>query len=815
MRGRIISLLAGLLLAAGWNSAAASASGVAVHASVGFNNVYRDGPQWVPIHARVTNTGASFLAGEITARGNTAASATYTQPVSLYPGTTKVSTLYVPATGVGNDVTVTYMVGGRRMGQAVAYPEAIPDGDLLLGALTDDPSTISWLRSAAPAGTHLHLVALSADTLPSAPEALLGLDALVLTNLDTSQLDSGQIDALRGYVHEGGSLLLVGGASWQSTLGGLPSDLVPGRPAGFRTIQSLPARRLLGSASTPHGRLGAAPLASPRGVVLIPAGNEALVVKQPLGDGLVDYLGFDPSQSPLSRWAGLPGLSRAILADVMPQSLRRLPLDPADRSTSYLFPGSQPMALGTELANVPAPAIAVLLGLLVVGVVAIIFVVAVPLLVRRMRPRLAPFAAALAILIAAGTLVRAAPAYAESRTIVNTISFVQLDGNGPQYPATVYAGLIAPLAGTYRLDYPAPALATNLSASYPGPYWNGGTVVSEGPSTEIDLGRMGYWSARAVSLHTTVALRGGVVTSVGLTRRGDIAGRIYNRTDTVLREPVLIAGRTDARLPDIPPHASVPVTLAPAADPQEHDYVPMLTRIYGRPRIAGNGLSSVSPFGNPTDMPREKSMADRIRDAVDTLPETNLVSILGEVTFVAWTDAPIAPFTVNGAHVQERDLSMLVKAVPTLSPPSGRFQIQNGTIGGRMLSVSPVPAAYTCCGPTAQPISFGRGGSATFAFTLPIHTGVSSMRLDVYAGGSDPEASGYEGLPAGTVSVYDWRSGRWTPLSAHNGIARPVNPDRLVSPSGAVLVRIVAKRGDLSILDAHQDIQLAVTGTRR
>jgi hypothetical protein len=786
-----------------------------VRASVGFNNLYRDGPQWVPVRARVSNTGASLLTGEITVQGNTASSATYSQPVSLYPGTTKVSTLYVPATGVGNAVTVRYVAAGRTIGQALAYPEAIPDGDLLVGTLTDNPATTSWLRGAAPPGTTLHLAPLSPTGVPPAPEALLGLDALVLTNLDSSQLDSGQIDALRGYVQQGGSLLVVGGADWQATLGGLPSDLVPGHPTGFRTVPLLPEPRLLGNAPLPHGRVGVAPLRSPRGVALLSHGAEGLIVKQPLGDGLIDYLAFDPSQSPLAGWAGLPALSRAILGDAMPQSMRRLSLDSADRSTGYLFPGSQPMALPTELANVPEPAVAVLLGLLVLGAAAIVFIVAVPLVVRRMKPRLAPFAVVLAVLIAAGTLIRAAPAYAESRTIVNTISFVWLDGKGPQYPATVYAGVIAPIARSYHLDYPYPALATNLTAAYPFPYSSGGTAVTEGTSTGIDLGRMGYWSARAVSLRTTATLPGNVVTALSLTRNGDIKGRIVNGTDTVLREPVLIAGRSDARLPDIPPHSSLPVTLAPSADPQEHDYEPMLTRIYGRPRIAGDGLSSVSPFGNPTDMPRERSVADRIRDAVDTLPETNLVSILGEVTFVAWTDAEIAPFTLNGAHVQQRNISMLVKTIPQLSPPSGHFRIENGTLGARVLSVNPAPAAYTCCGPTAQPISFGHGGSATFAFALPTRTRVSSLQLNIYAGGEDPVASGYEGLAPGTVAAYDWRSGSWSALNFHNGVAKPAKPQRLVSPSGAVLLRMVAERGDLSILDAHQDIQLTLTGTRK
>lgn len=815
MRGHLVPLVAGLLLAAGWSSAAASSPGVSVRASVGFSNLYRNGPQWVPVHARLRNGGSSILNGEVTVRGNTAASATYTQSVSLYPGTTKDVTLYVPATGVGNEVTIRYVVGNRTAAQATTYPEALPDTDLIVGALSDNAAAITWLNRAESAGSRLHVVSLSNATLPSEPEALASLDALILTNVDTSQLDSGQIAALRGYVQEGGALIEVGGADWQATLGGLPADLIPGRPAGLRILPSMPVARLLGLTTAPPGRLPAAPLTAARGVVLLSSHQQALMVKQPFADGLVEYLAFDPSQAPLAGWSRLGGLSTAILGDAMPQSIRRLTLDPADRASSYLFPGSQPMALGTELANVPAPAVAVLLGLIILVLAAVLLILTAIFVIRRVRPGLAPIAIPLAVLIAVGGLVRAAPAYAASRTIVNTLSFVRLVGHGPQYPANVYAGVITPLAGTYRLEYSGPALATNLSALYPGPYWDAGTTVSEGPSTGVDLGRVGFWGDRALSLRTTVRLDGGVATRLRLTRSGVITGRIYNQTDFVLREPLLIAGRSDVRLADIQPHASEAVTLVPSVDPQEHDYVPMLTRIYGRPLRAGNGLSAVSPFGNPSDMPREQSMSDRIRDAVDTLPETNLVSVLGEVMFVAWTDASLTPFTVNGSSVQQRNLTMLVKTVPPLSPPAGAFHVRYGTLGAQMLSVNPTPAPYTCCGATAQPISFGRGGSASFAFMLPQHLRLSSMRLDVYAGGSDPEASGYEGLSRGSVFAYDWRSGRWVTLHFHHGVAAVSHPNRLVSSAGALMLRLLATQAEMSILDAHQDLQLAVAGTRQ
>jgi hypothetical protein len=128
--------------------------------------------------------------------------------------------------------------------------------------------------------------------------------------------------------------------------------------------------------------------------------------------------------------------------------------------------------------------------------------------------------------------------------------------------------------------------------------------------------------------------------------------------------------------------------------------------------------------------------------------------------------------------------------------------------------VHPAAAPYECCGTTPQPIAFGPGGSASFAFSLPAGIRLSRVRLYLYAGGVDPSASGYEGVPRNAVSAYDWHAGRWIDLAFRNGASDLPDPGRFVSPDGSILVRLVATNGDLSILDPHQDLQIDVTGRR-
>jgi hypothetical protein len=239
----------------------------------------------------------------------------------------------------------------------------------------------------------------------------------------------------------------------------------------------------------------------------------------------------------------------------------------------------------------------------------------------------------------------------------------------------------------------------------------------------------------------------------------------------------------------------------------------MLTRIYGRPQTVGNGIPAVAPFGSSSDMPPEGTIADRIRNAVDTLPETNLLSLLGQITFVAWSDHTLAPLTVNGAPPQHRDLTLLAEPVRGLDLPSGHFRIQSGTVGAQALEVRPAPARYQCCGPTAQPISLGPGGSATFAFHLPgnrVH--LSTLQFTVYAGGADPAATGYEGMSRGGASAYNWKAGRWESLAFRGGVAVASSAPSLVSHNGYILLRLEANHEDLSVLDPHADLQIEATG---
>jgi hypothetical protein len=314
----------------------------------------------------------------------------------------------------------------------------------------------------------------------------------------------------------------------------------------------------------------------------------------------------------------------------------------------------------------------------------------------------------------------------------------------------------------------------------------------------------GDWRTRAASLRTAVSVTGSVQEHLSLNRSGDIVGTIRNDTALTLANPAIIAGRAWQRLPSIGPHRSVRVSVRPSTDIHRHDYSEMLFKVYGRSSI----------FDTGSDLWRHGSLSDRIRDAVSTLPQTHVLSMVGEVMLVAWTERPFLNVRLNGGVADQRALTLVVKPL-TIGLAPGTSTLRTGTLGASLVDESPAQPRYACCNPSAQAIYIGAGGSATFEFDVPraksVH--VRGLTLSVYGGGPDSTYTGYTDMPAGACRVFDWRRLRWRSLNFRNGVATLGRPDRFVSATGAILVtlRALDDSHELIITDPHQDLQLSGT----
>lgn len=825
---------------------------VSIRVSAGYDGQYR-GTAWTPIRITLHNRTASDFSGTVEVPESTNAMnnygppqpfhALYQTPVTLPAGATKQVTLYIPGYDIQSEVDASLRIGGRTVSRAT-YITGFADNTFTMAALTSDPADVSWLNSLNPPGVTTNLVRLTPATLDPVPEALATFDLIALTDADTSRLDHEQIAALERYVHNGGSLLLIGGPNWQGTLRPLPADLLPGHLVGARAVPDLHSLLSISpvSTTTSSGRqfnqaTTISVLDRPRGAVAASQAGVPLVVRTMLGRGEIEYLAFDPAVDPVRHWAGGQDLLGLLVTTAAPVAASR-GAQPAGPPPSPFFNAfGPPSDIASELSNVPAVALPSLLLFIVLTALYILLLGPLNFLVlRRLKRRELTWVTVPTLaLLCVGSTFGVAFHLKGSTVLLNTVGMVTLDGSDGPHPATLYVGLFAPVRGDYHLTYDGSALPDTVpqfnfyyGPGGPPPRTNPlGLRLQEGAKTGVTFLSMNMWSMRDVALHTTVNVPGTVQSNLHVDAHGDIVGTIHNGTNLTLRHPTLMAGRAVAHLHDIPAGATIEARVRPSADVYNQDQSPVSFRLYGRPQYGAgmvygySGKFPVALLGNGgffyngpccgPPLPVEKSTSDRLRNVATMIPEAQSIGTLGEVVLVGWSEAPLGSLTVDGSTPQRRDLNLIAAPLSVRFPSSGSFRLRAGTLGAHLVDAVPQAPQNGCCGPPVQGIiSLGAGGSATFQFDIPRGRSgparFSHLTLWADAGGADGTNIGH---------VYDWQARRWVHVDLSLGEAELHNPNRFVSPSGALLLQLKATdtSGDIRIQNSLQDLQLSGSGS--
>jgi hypothetical protein len=819
---------------------------VALHVSTGYQNLYRDSV-WTPVRVTLHNRTSSDINGTLElpqsgAPPNLGPSRTfhglYQTPVTLPAGGTKQVVVYVPGAGIRDEINARFVQGKRILGSAVSYTMGIDSSALLIGVLTDSPADSGWLVPASQQQITAHVVRLTPATLDSLPQALAAFDVIVLTDVNTAQLDRAQLSALAAFVRRGGSLLLVGGPNWQETLRPLPATLLPtGTYVGTRALPNLNGLQALGSVSrvvgpqeavlsvlrlsgTSAGSRG--PAATER--IMAEQSGVPLVVRQTVGSGAVEYLAFDPALNPVQGWTGTTRLLAGLLASAAPTAVARTwaPLG----FTSRFQKAFSTSATTSELSNIPASTLPLLAIFAALTLVYVLLLGPGNFLVLRLlrRQYLAWVTVPILALSYVGSAYGVTMHLKNGNVLLNTIGVVTLDGSSGAHPATFYVGLAAPLPGDYHLTYHAPALAdpipqlTDLS----GDWWHTapptgtnplGMRVQQGAQTDVTFLSMKTWAVRDVALNTTVNIPGRVTADLHLSAHGVITGSIHNGTSLNLLDPIIVAGDSIAQLSTIPSDSTIPASVHPEVDMTSQDQPSVWSHLYGTSSLASGDPFPFGPASccDSSALAQEKSLTDRLENASAMLWETQNLSKLGEVTLVGWSEGPLGSFSVSGSAPRRRDLTLVAVPLSVGLPAAGPFELDKGTISARLIDISARPPSSSCCNwfsRNAQQLSVGPGGSMTFELDLPraqghVHLGQLAISVN-----SDSDSSDIG-------RVYDWRAGRWVHIDLTSGTAQLSEPDRFVAATGQILLRLQATdaSGDVTVDDPSTDVQVSGSGS--
>jgi hypothetical protein len=753
----------------------AQPAGVTMTVEPYFGGHYKFG-EWLPLRVTLANDGPALRvearADAIEAGGQTA----YTIPVDLPTGARKRVTLYVLPPSFAQTIRVRLMDGARELDSRSVKVTVERNADYAIGVLaprdaafvalnavtlnpvlSEQPVQPNWFG--LPPSRAVKSIPVSLDDVPDRPEGLRVLDALILSDVDTSSLSPEQAQALHSWVEQGGRLILGGGASAARTLAGLPDTLA----GDFRSadaaanLESLETLAEFGEADVlVPGPFVAAWPASGR-PLLEHAGGRPLIVEKRLGQGRVTYSALDLSASPFDAWAGASRFWEKLLT---PGSTY-----PANAPPDVSPRAARAGTISYALQNLPVldlPSIRSLAGLLAIYVV---LVGPVNYLVLRRLRRLAwgwITIGALTALFSVGAFT-VGFAMRGGEVILNKISILDFSAQGTAAPMHSYVGLFSPERRAYTLNFPGRVLVAPISLE--GNPWGPGLTVGGGP-TEIVQGEPAQARAAQVNQWTMQGFQAesaapdGWTLESGITLDSDrVYGTLVNRTSQTLDDVVVVYGNRYARLGSLEPG-------------QSQAFDAMLQSTFGSsfPYFLFEQMwQNVGPSGPPRELQMRQQLLENYYMSFNGPPQPP-----ERPTLIGWMRASPLDVQVADARWTTQEVGLVIAAL-RVSYPAGHVRLPAGSLPVRLVGIE---GNAGVCGSYNGEVYVDPNGSATLDFRVPDELlGMSVTRLAWPVGATGP------GAP--TLYLYD-RNGEWI---EHTGVEVD-DPARFVLAEGVVRVRV-------------------------
>ena len=547
----VLGLLIALLLP--W-AAASAADTITITARALVGGHTRVGA-WSAIEVEVVNDGPA-VSGELRLGASQQGGSTYGALVDLPTSSRKRFLLYAQPSIFGHEIVVDLIAGDQRLA-TTKVPITVHDAyQPIVVVVAEDPGGIvadvvaglTNPNSPSPA-----VVGLKPADLPSRIEAWSAIDRLVWQDVDSSQLEAGQLAALQTWLGLGGRLVILGGSTGTTTLGSFPDAILPFRP--IRTVDATAAdlSSLLGGSSVISGPLPALGGTLTEGTVLARSGDLVVAATRTIGQGSVTIVGIDPGATGIAGSAA----ARSLWRRLMPQTVGAVvnPLALPDDS-----------AIVSALNNLPVvglPPIEQLLGLLVAYIVLI-----GPLnylVLRRLdRREWAWVTMPLLIVVFSVGAFGLGRLLKGSDTVINEIAIVRGAAGVETGLGQVYVGVFSPSRRSFDVRVPGGALLSNpISMQQQG---NLGLPLDIllGDPARLRNYEVGFGVLRGFRAETALPAPK-IETELALSS-DRMSGRVTNRSSAPLENAAIVFGSSVLPLGDLAAGATVTVDLALGAN---------------------------------------------------------------------------------------------------------------------------------------------------------------------------------------------------------------------------------------------------------
>ena len=744
------------------NAHAQGGANVTLDARIGFDGHCKDG-YWLPVHVEVENTGADLTATvRVSYKNSNNGETSTSMEIELPSVSRKEFFLYIFPQGYLRDFNVSLLDGTRVLEKVNLTANCVTAENMIFGVISDNPGAFDVLGDVKPLTGFARVAHLGISDLPDNAQTWSALDALVISNTDTSTLTAEQKGALETWIASGGKLLVTGGVRWQGTVAGL-ADFLPIEVNRTQTVFDLSALQAYVGNQSPLESGAVLSVGSRRGDadVLVEQDRIPVLIQKQFGFGTVYFLAADPALQPLSAWDGMAELYIRLLAYRAPTPRW------FGNAGWYSYTANQALGAIPVLGLPSIFYITCLLGIYVLIIGPLNYFI-----LRRMKRReLAWVTIPALVIFFSGLSYGTGFLYRGTTPILNRLVVAQAWDGVDQARVRALVGVFSPARARYDLEaalnfLPSPFAGENGDAQSN----NNWMLTQDGAITILPDVRVEIGGMKAVTLDGTIPalpISHNLVLEIGKTSPL-LTGNILNQSEYTLRDALIVTPGRWERLGDFAPGRSKDVIVSLAASSTGPDF-------YSQDAMTILGLD-YQDFQTDVDEARRYAFFQTILGYEYERPAGNW-----GVFLMGWVDKSVLPVGLRGKRSDSFDTMLYIQSLsPSLNTQADEWRIPVSLMAWE--SNNPTVSPYY-----APNIPTG-GYELRFKPALPIHfQEVQSLNLYL-----DSNAQ------PGTliVSAWDFENQAWVPVASSGRIVAIANPERYVGPGGEVRIKVVSTQSD-------------------
>ncbi len=567
-------LLSGVWTAWPGPAVAAPADGIGIRAEIGLAGAVKEN-RWTRLRFTVTNKTGKDLSGELQftmIQPNGGYNQQFAVEAQLPAGSPVVIEMTVPGISYNKNNNRIRFVQTKGTDQVVpitegaAFIDSYVQNDTLIGVVARDPDTFNFMPLLNQQGLRLKVQPISPDELPQRALQLDGLDMLLLNDTATGSWNEERIRAIRGWVQQGGTLIVAGGAGYAKTAEAF-ADIVPLASGGTSEWKN-PAKLIDWGDQKPLDAGTAVTVSTGRlqaGQIILADAGQIMAASRTFGSGQVVYAAFDPSLAPLATWSGSPALWSRILGSTLGQPLNQMAGIALGYSNGY-WELDNAIKQFPSIKQPPMGMLVLFFALYILVVAPVLFLILRAFDRREWAWWIIPI-----VSIACSFVIFNVGAADKNQTLAHSLRMVELAGNGEAVrSATV--GVFVPKGGNVRAAFESDATLM------PYPDSSGGGTGNVDANETLQGVRMNgeavtavwrdvpYWSVRKAWLQFEASAGHGQFTVAAKSvSTGNLELEIRNDTRVDLTSISILTGSAAFPVGDLKAGESGSVTLSAAA----------------------------------------------------------------------------------------------------------------------------------------------------------------------------------------------------------------------------------------------------------